>query len=196
MQRTIQKVTALVASYNEKLEARGICIEVSRKYFETSAHSYLPSRPTLIDYFIENKLDMREKKKGYGYRKNSFYCIVLRLCPIDSALVPGRLCREYSFVIKSTTRMYIGETPKEKRAPEEKLLAKIENDGGRYLFTGDTLFAGSIGRTDFPTGSLAQLRESLKRLSKLDGDIVVYPGHEEETTIARERQTNPFLADM
>ena len=126
MQRTMQKVTALVASYNEKLEARGICIEASRKYFETSAHSYLPSRPTLIDYFIENKLDMREKKKGYGYRKNSFYCIVLRLCPIDSALVPGRLCREYSFVIKSTTRMYIGETPKEKRAPEEKLLAKIE----------------------------------------------------------------------
>ena len=71
-----------------------------------------------------------------------------------------------------------------------------ENDGGRYLFTGDTLFAGSIGRTDFPTGSLSQLRESLKRLSKLDGDIVVYPGHEDETTIARERQTNPFLADM
>lgn len=69
-------------------------------------------------------------------------------------------------------------------------------DGGRYLFTGDTLFAGSIGRTDFPTGNAEQLRASLKRLSALDGDMPVYPGHNEETTLGYERKNNPFMQDI
>ena len=68
-----------------------------------------------------------------------------------------------------------------------------DNEGGRYLFTGDTLFAGSIGRTDFPTGDIGDLRASLKRLSDLDGDMPVYPGHNEETTLEHERKTNPFM---
>ena len=71
-----------------------------------------------------------------------------------------------------------------------------EKDGGRYLFTGDTLFAGSIGRTDFPTGNLAQMRASLKRLYELDGDMPIYAGHQEETTLSRERKTNPFFIDL
>ena len=71
----------------------------------------------------------------------------------------------------------------------------VEADGGRYLFTGDTLFAGSIGRTDFPTGNIGRLRESLRRLALLD-DMPVYAGHEDETTIGRERKTNPFMADL
>ena len=68
-------------------------------------------------------------------------------------------------------------------------------DGGRYLFTGDTLFAGSIGRTDFPTGNITALRASLKRLASLDGDIPVYAGHNEPTTLDNERKTNPFMRD-
>ena len=68
------------------------------------------------------------------------------------------------------------------------------NDGGRYLFTGDTLFADSIGRTDFPTGSIEQMRASLKKLCALD-DMPVYPGHNDPTTLEHERKTNPFLLD-
>ena len=67
-----------------------------------------------------------------------------------------------------------------------------EKDGGRYLFTGDTLFAGSIGRTDFPTGNDEQMYASLKLLAKMD-DMPVYAGHNEPTTIDRERKTNPFM---
>lgn len=70
-----------------------------------------------------------------------------------------------------------------------------EKDGGRYLFTGDTLFAGSIGRTDFPTGNIGQMRASLSRLAKLD-DMPVYAGHNEPTTLDTERKTNPFLQDI
>lgn len=68
-----------------------------------------------------------------------------------------------------------------------------DNEGGRYLFTGDTLFAGTIGRTDLPTGDIGALRASLKRLSDLDGDMPVYPGHGDETTLEHERKNNPFM---
>jgi glyoxylase-like metal-dependent hydrolase (beta-lactamase superfamily II) len=68
----------------------------------------------------------------------------------------------------------------------------ISDGDEQALFTGDTLFAGTIGRTDFPTGDLGVLRQSLARLAVLE-DMPVYPGHEEETTLARERKTNPFI---
>ncbi len=68
-------------------------------------------------------------------------------------------------------------------------------DGGRHLFTGDTLFMDSIGRTDFPTGSIADMRQSLRRLAALDGDMPVYAGHNEETTLDREKKYNPFMQD-
>ncbi len=71
-----------------------------------------------------------------------------------------------------------------------------DRDGSKHLFTGDTLFAGSIGRTDFPTGNIGKLRESLKKLALFDGDIAVYPGHEEATTMENERKTNPFMVDL
>jgi len=69
-----------------------------------------------------------------------------------------------------------------------------EADG--VLFGGDLLFAGSIGRTDFPGGDPRVMRESLRRIVALDGDPTVYPGHGEITTLERERQTNPYLLMM
>ena len=64
--------------------------------------------------------------------------------------------------------------------------------GGGALFTGDTLFAGSVGRTDLPGGSGAQLRQSLRRLFALQGEYTLYTGHGEESTLAYERAHNPF----
>lgn len=63
------------------------------------------------------------------------------------------------------------------------------------MFTGDTLFEGCVGRTDFPTGDTAALRRSLKKLAVIEGDMPVYPGHDEDTTLERERKTNPYLRD-
>jgi glyoxylase-like metal-dependent hydrolase (beta-lactamase superfamily II) len=61
------------------------------------------------------------------------------------------------------------------------------------LFTGDQLFAGSVGRTDLPGGSWGQLLESMReQVMTLDGEVRVLPGHGPDTTIARERATNPF----
>jgi len=62
------------------------------------------------------------------------------------------------------------------------------------LFVGDTLFAGSIGRTDLPGGDYATLIASIRRvLFAFGDDAVVHPGHGPDTTIGRERRTNPFL---
>ena len=62
------------------------------------------------------------------------------------------------------------------------------------LFSGDTLFHGSIGRTDLPTGSMGQLVNSIRdRLFVLPDETKVYPGHMEETTIGYEKKYNPFI---
>ncbi len=62
------------------------------------------------------------------------------------------------------------------------------------LFSGDSLFCASIGRTDFPTGSSSQLVRAVRdKLLVLPEDTMVYPGHMEETTIGYERKHNPFI---
>ncbi|MBI4468426.1 MAG: MBL fold metallo-hydrolase [Acidobacteria bacterium] len=64
-------------------------------------------------------------------------------------------------------------------------------------FVGDTLFAGSVGRTDLPGGSWEQLMESIRhRLLPLADSTLVYCGHGPSTTIGKERRTNPFLQDL
>ena len=64
---------------------------------------------------------------------------------------------------------------------------------GKHLFSGDTLFAGSCGRTDFPGSSPEDMVRSLKRLAALEDDLRVYPGHGEATTMGEEKRYNPYL---
>ena len=64
---------------------------------------------------------------------------------------------------------------------------------GDTIFSGDTLFAGSCGRTDLPCGSWENLSQSLARLRELPGDYTVYPGHGEATRLSLERTYNPYM---
>ena len=61
------------------------------------------------------------------------------------------------------------------------------------IFSGDTLFWGSCGRTDVPGGSSSQMHASLKRLANLSGDYDVYPGHADATKLSFERKMNPYM---
>ena len=64
---------------------------------------------------------------------------------------------------------------------------------GKLLLSGDTLFAGSVGRTDLPGGDMATLMDSLRKLAALPDDTLVIPGHGMHTRIALEKNGNPFL---
>ena len=61
------------------------------------------------------------------------------------------------------------------------------------MFSGDTLFAGSCGRTDLPGGDWNTIQASLKRLASIEADLQVFPGHGESTTLAQEKQYNPYM---
>jgi glyoxylase-like metal-dependent hydrolase (beta-lactamase superfamily II) len=70
----------------------------------------------------------------------------------------------------------------------------LHSDG--CVFVGDTLFAGSIGRTDFPGGDFQTIKDSIRqKLFKLPDDVRVYTGHGPETTIGDEKRHNPFVGD-
>ena len=90
------------------------------------------------------------------------------------------LCGELAFRVLHTP----GHTP-------GSVCLQCEN----ALFTGDTLFAGSYGRTDFIGGDEAAMRRSLARLGHLEGDYTVLPGHGESSTLDYERRTNPYLRE-
>ncbi|MDH5481969.1 MAG: MBL fold metallo-hydrolase [Candidatus Bathyarchaeota archaeon] len=65
--------------------------------------------------------------------------------------------------------------------------------GDKEVFTGDTLFLGSVGRTDFPESSAESMKLSLRKLANLADYLIVYPGHGPTTAIGKEKASNPFL---
>lgn len=67
--------------------------------------------------------------------------------------------------------------------------------GDHLVFTGDTLFAGGIGRTDFPEGSMTDMNRSLKKLEELPVNTLIYPGHGETSIMGEEKRVNPFLSN-
>jgi len=67
--------------------------------------------------------------------------------------------------------------------------------GDRVVFTGDTLFAGGIGRTDFPEGSMVDMNRSLHKLEQLPDNLLIYPGHGETSMLGEEKRVNPFLSN-
>src|SRR5207245_7457023 len=75
--------------------------------------------------------------------------------------------------------------------------ARPARGSDRALFSGDVLFAGSVGRVDLPGGDWATLERSIAELLRaFPGQTGVYPGHMGITTLARERDTNPFLSEL
>ena len=70
----------------------------------------------------------------------------------------------------------------------------FEEEGKRFLFTGDTVFEGSVGRTDMPGGSFELLNRSVALISTFSPDTLIFPGHGPDTTVGNEVKYNPFFA--
>ena len=112
---------------------------------------------------------------------SSYFAPVIKMQPADLLLHDGQELKVGDEKITVLT------TPGHSRGS----VAFLTTDG---VISGDTLFAGSIGRTDFPGGSLEQLLQGVEqKLLVLPDDTPVYPGHGEATTIGTEKKNNPFL---
>lgn len=109
--------------------------------------------------------------------------------PVICAM-PDAEVKEGDFLTVDSIRLEVRETPGHTPGG----LSFYDKDM-RLVFTGDTLFQGSVGRTDFPGGNMTALLESIRaELFTLPDDTHVLPGHGEPTTIGIEKRTNPFLA--
>lgn len=108
----------------------------------------------------------------------------------DTTPPADRLLEEGAVILAGGLTLEVWLTPGH-TAGSISLLAN--SDAPPRLFAGDTLFAGSVGRTDFPGGDARALQRSIARLATLPDDTVVHPGHGPDTTIGRERQRNPFF---
>ena len=107
---------------------------------------------------------------------------------INSPPPPDELLKEGDQIPAGEINFQVLSTPGHSPAgiclysPEEKV-----------IFSGDTLFAGSIGRTDLPGSSNEKMIQSLEKLIALPDKTLVFPGHGSQTTIKKEKETNPFL---
>ena len=132
-------------------------------------------------FSIEMMSELYQQFKGTGQ-----HCGVLNSSPIPA---PDRFVSEGDIVEVGDLRF-------------EVLHAPGHSPGGICLYgegiviTGDTLFAGSVGRTDLPGGDIGKLKKSFKRLMSLPDEVRVLPGHGPESTIGRERVDNFFVSEI
>ena len=114
----------------------------------------------------------------------------------DGSLEPAAVLQAFVDSLGWTSRVEVIETPGHTPGGVCYLFSPAQGVSPEVpgtLLSGDTLFCGSVGRTDFPGGSMPTLQASLEKLKVLPGETVVVPGHGAETTIAREVASNPFL---
>lgn len=130
--------------------------------------------PILIHEYDAHMLEESSKKIGRFFGFENFSS------PADTLLYDKDLVKFGEMALK------VIHTPGHSRGSISLL-------GEKEIFTGDTLFQGSIGRTDFPESSEPDMRLSLKKLASLADHFVVYPGHGSMTNLGEEKRSNPFL---
>ncbi len=108
---------------------------------------------------------------------------------IDDLPSPDRFVDEGDEIAAGGLKFKVMHTPGHSRG-------SISLYGEGIVITGDTMFQGSVGRTDFPGGSIDELRKSFRRLIELPDETRVYSGHGPETTIGREKRENFFMGEI
>jgi hydroxyacylglutathione hydrolase len=157
----------------------------------------------ILDYIVANKLDVMFIVNTHGHddhiQGNAFFQkkfnVPICIHVLDEHFIedlakgsfpPNLLFKDDSLIKVGNETLKVLHTPG--HTPGSVCLV-----GEKLVFTGDTLFAGGIGRTDFPGGSMREMRNSLKKLMELPLNLLVYPGHGETSIIVEEKKSNPFL---
>lgn len=135
VQQTMQKVQSVIDKYKEQLDANGIKITVSKRYFEEAVNERIGNTGnTAIFNGIDRALDRkRESKKGYNHERNRYHCIILSVSPTQKGAVRREYCREYAFALKKVERAHIGMKPRKRVYEEQKVLLKIEKRINKIL---------------------------------------------------------------
>ncbi|NPV29679.1 MAG: MBL fold metallo-hydrolase [Firmicutes bacterium] len=173
-------------------EGERILAEIKREQLQVR---YIVNTHGHVDHIAAN----REVKEGTGARilihsedaplltsPNLNLSIYVGI-PVQGPRADMLLCEGEEITVGKQVRLSVLHTPGHTRGG-------ICLSAGDAIFTGDTLFAGSIGRTDFPGGSYQELLNSIKsKILPNHDDVVIYPGHGPTSTVGYERKHNPFL---
>lgn len=111
-----------------------------------------------------------------------------QLCPLAGEVENLQYLEDGQEILFADTSIQVIATPGHS---EGSVCFQVAN----HLFTGDTLFAGSMGRVDLPGGNYETIMKSLKILSNLPDSLLVHPGHDRSSTIGDEKRTNPYLRE-
>lgn len=143
-----------------------------------------------INYFLDLPIYLCDKEINQFFDTNdSLYDMIGRINPYSEGMLDIRRVKENDIIELLGYKFKVIETPGHTLGS----ICYLMDD--KILFSGDTLFNGSIGRTDFPNGDYNKMVKSLNKLKELPGYIIVYPGHGEATTIEEEISYNPYMND-
>jgi hydroxyacylglutathione hydrolase len=130
--------------------------------------------------------------------RSSLFFPVITISPPIFGLNDGNIltAKDFHFETKEEFTLQVIHTPGHTSGSMCLLLTgQGEKGKEKYLFSGDTLFAGTVGRTDIG-GNMEDMKSSILKLSSLSDDIIVLPGHGESTTIGIERRENPYFTGI
>lgn len=172
----------------EDLKNYIIVKELDVKYIIiTHAHAdHIGALPNLInDYHADILIHTKDYEALQNSKKNLSFFMGKDKVEVEAT----RKIEDGEIIDLGSYQMEIIHTPGH---TEGSICIKVENN----IFTGDTLFASSIGRTDLVGGSYEDIMESLKKLINYSDDINILPGHGPVTTILTEKKNNPFLRNI
>lgn len=188
-----KKALIIDPGFNKKAEAESIMKEVNKKdlqiryIVDTHGHPDHTAGNKIMKEAIDAPILIHEydAPKLTDTKKN-----LSRMFGFNVASPPAdKTLKEGDVIQVGEVRLKVLHTPGHSRGSISLL-------GQDAVFTGDTLFAGSIGRYDFPDSSSKEIVRSLKRLSMLPDHFRMYPGHGPTSTIGEEKRHNPFLQNL
>lgn len=165
---------------------------------ELEKHGLIPEKILLTHGHFDHWSAAEQLRKKYGakvYINQNDECMLSDRAKSGALLAPsfeyiptecGGYLKEGDVIRQGTLEFKVIETPGHSKG-------SVCFITGGCIFTGDTLFCGSAGRTDLYGGDRRELENSLKRLGELEGDYLLYCGHGDDTSLNEERRSNPFM---